>query len=109
MKADIKSLWVNGLRSDRFRQGKGALQVNTQDGPKHCCLGVLCMLAIEAGIAVSTEMRGSGVLPTSVMEWAGLDTRDPYIEGATLAEHNDGISVRRHDFNEIADLIEANL
>lgn len=51
------------------------------EGGRHCCLGVLCELAIEAGVTVSkTKDERDRVrydddvsgLPKSVMEWSGI-------------------------------------
>jgi hypothetical protein len=89
---------------------------------KHCCLGVLCELAIEAGVKVEEGMLGEvasfdnerSFLPWSVAEWAGLDSRSPrVVDGACpdrdLVTLNDGESgeVARHSFPEIADFIDA--
>lgn len=38
MDIELKSKWVDALRSGNFKQGAGYLE---HDG-KHCCLGVLC-------------------------------------------------------------------
>lgn len=35
---------MKALRSGKYKQGKRALKVETNDGPRHCCLGVLCEL-----------------------------------------------------------------
>lgn len=42
----IRRQWAEALESGRFRQTGGALK--NERG--HCCLGVLCELAVEAGV-----------------------------------------------------------
>lgn len=89
MNKEIQTLWTAALRSGDYRQGVGVLK--TRDGD-FCCLGVLCDLAVKAGVIESPEeihadddsyVTGyryeseTGVLPESVMEWAGI----PYSEG----------------------------
>ncbi len=78
MKTDVALKWAEALESDRFKQGRGALN---RDG-KVCCLGVLCELAIQDGVEVSTRVSsydgstqyGNQTLvpPDSVRVWAGL-------------------------------------
>jgi hypothetical protein len=55
MKADIKALWLEALRSGEYAQTTGMLR-RAQDEPEDdakagfCCLGVLCDLAEKAGV-----------------------------------------------------------
>src|SRR5688572_18742504 len=92
MHQHVKDLWVARLRDEPDRQGCGTL--HSKDG-KLCCLGVLCVLAVEAGVPVSIDVvdengyagntfigsRDKGVVaydgstlipPPSVLKWAGL-------------------------------------
>jgi len=39
---EVKTLWLNALRSGEYIQGHGALCRNNSNGPEYCCLGVLC-------------------------------------------------------------------
>jgi hypothetical protein len=48
MNEEAKRLWVAALRSGKYDQTTGALR----DGVGYCCLGVLCEVAIEAGVPV---------------------------------------------------------
>jgi len=93
MNSEIKTRWVTALRSGDFQQGGASLAIQVdQDVPMtHCCLGVLCELAVEDGIidaethryATSGKIRrfGDGVnwanaqLPAKVARWAGLVDR----------------------------------
>lgn len=125
MKEDIKRQWVAALRSGEYSQGRGDLHnVNTQ---QHCCLGVLCDLAVKSGlpVVVREAFDGSGhttydglgdLVPPSIQEWAGLPDSNPTIEVGPdpdgwddedeLAQLNDD---RGYSFARIADLIEAQL
>lgn len=76
MKGPIKRAWTEALRSDRYPQGRGVLR----DGDRFCVLGVLCDLAVRAGVIEQTT-AASGVtayagristLPPDVARWAGI-------------------------------------
>lgn len=129
MNTAVKALWLAALRSGDYEQGHGALK--TVDG-KYCCLGVLCDLAVEAGVIPAPRttlgsedndgnMRqlylfGDGdeagqlaYLPSSVTAWAGVNCcgeRNWSTESKypqSLACLNDA----GNSFAEIADIIEA--
>lgn len=114
MKQDIKQAWVNALRSGDYEQGRGALR----QGDTYCCLGVLCDLAVKAGVIKQTEGpydyvygptpygSAAAFLPDTVIDWAGLDSHNPVITyGEDLAALNDdGCS-----FLQIATLIDEHL
>lgn len=129
MIARIKALWTERLRSGEYRQIHRRLS-DTSNG--RCCLGVLCDLAVEAGVvrrevapgdhvgrviyvAVDNENdTGEGLLPMAVADWAGLSSRDPVViptpSGSmayrTASELNDEKHV---PFHGIADAIDGNL
>lgn len=119
-----KRLWVEALRSEEYGQAKGALR--TEDG--YCCLGVLCEVAIKAGVKVKVEGPNDDghhlfdgyedFPPPSVCEWAfgtndvPLSVRiddsfvdDSYME-AELADLNDS---KDWTFEQIADAIDESL
>lgn len=94
----VMEMWVTALTSGRYQQGPGALQIIGLDGARQfCCLGVLCELAIEAGVlpearveedevgdktayyGQTDEIRSDLTLPYSVIEWAGLTECDPNV------------------------------
>lgn len=131
MNPEIKERWVAALRSGNYRQGteKLAHQMTRTMPMKHCCLGVLCELAIEDGIieaqssryGVSGQMRFYGnetdgwkstSLPVAVMEWAGVPAADPILyDGMPCSEANDGDrhkGIACHSFDDIANIIEEN-
>lgn len=139
MHAEILDRWTTVLRSDRFTQGQSSLIMPTSiaairgliAGPieyEHCCLGVLCELAVEAGIIeyhmIDGAKRGfrervaptavnpfdynieNSILPRTVADWAGLSDCDPLIrqgEPVRLSYLNDS---KRYSFAMIADAIE---
>jgi hypothetical protein len=122
MDPTIKARWTTALRSGEYKQGEGTLA----HGGRYCCLGVLCELAVEAGVipkptqvapgtpyyyGVGDEEK-RGELPESVAVWAGLliapdkPQGDPLIGDQTAAAWNDEEGA---DFNKIADLIDTHL
>lgn len=88
-------IWVDGLLSDEFQQGKGRLAscAVTSDGRRGrknlCCLGVATELGIRHGLDINVyeivrpgeiifEYDGSrNFLPTSVRQWLGLESDNP--------------------------------
>lgn len=108
---DVAKEWVKALRSGDYAQGRGALR---DVADKFCCLGVLCDLAVEAGIIDAPIVEGglyvydrelAGV-PAKVQEWSGVRTGVGHITDGTvpsLAVSND----RGASFSEIANLIES--
>ena len=113
MNPQIKQKWVDALRSGDYKQTQNRL--HNEYG--FCCLGVLCDLygkennvEWEPSIYYNNDYEFQHmvtVLPLSVMEWAGVEEVNPYVNGGpfTLAELNDQGST----FNEIADVIEEHL
>lgn len=93
MKQEVKDKWVAALRSGDYQQthGKLAKQLSPTSPMGHCCLGVLCELAIEDGVPINRETLpyGDGVilrygngdglnysdgqLPKVVAAWAGIE------------------------------------
>ena len=116
----VKAQWTEALRSGEYEQETSQLCF---DG-RYCCLGVLCELAIKAGLDIAKEISGSevyydgesAILPDAVKEWAGLEFGNPRVSlpelgVLSLAELNDGRTPdeRQRSFPEIADLIDAHL
>lgn len=117
MNQEVKTKWLEALRSGDYEQAKGSLK--TTSG-KFCCLGVLCDLyhketgngewnvdGKKESFSVGYDVR-IGILPKAVCHWAELDSPNPRIDDAreeSLAELNDlGLT-----FLEITDLIEEQL
>lgn len=119
MNKDVKALWLAALRSGEYKQGSGFLKIVGKNGAqdRFCCLGVLCELAVEAG--VTNRLRegyettygvpgdtDTAVLPAHVRKWAGMDSKaGSYNSGnnSLTGDNDDGMS-----FGAIADVIEAN-
>lgn len=114
MNPAIKKNWVSALRSGEYEQGTHGLNING----RFCCYGVLCDLAVKAGVDVVVGVyvaedqddrvsydNMTGYIPNKVQEWAGLGMKMPKIDqdSPTLAELNDSGST----FLEIAELIES--
>lgn len=121
MKADIKTRWLEALRSGDYTQGRQKLcqltdPMERDAGLSYCCLGVLCELAVADGVIEKSISEGSpsvfryqentGILPRMVMIWAGLDSDNPNAGEFPLSHSNDFTCLT---FNEIADLIEEHL
>ena len=136
MKEEVAKVWIETLRSDRFKQSTDALHnvkeqvitttinaegetVDTRTIPAgHCCLGVLCELAIEAGVKVERTLIGddgyeelydneAGALPASVMDWAGMNTEDGDFETKDMCDESlAALNDAGKTFAEIADIIE---
>lgn len=127
MKQDIKKLWVDALRSGEYNQARHCLQSNTG----FCCLGVLSDLYIkqnpnsgcfwepdEKNMAINFVAGNYceyDILPEMVVTWAGLPDKNPKVIGTNdegleihdvIANFNDRY---RKDFEQIADMIEAQL
>lgn len=116
LKPDVKRLWIEALRSGRYPQGRSFLN---RDG-RFCCLGVLCELAVEAGVvernqgaSVSYGTFNQGTLPPDVvLAWAGIDVLTGVSQlimiggvSTPLYGHND----TGRTFAQIADAIEEQL
>jgi len=134
MNPEIKSKWIAALRSGQYEQARGGLQriLYRDNETGHidcgfCCLGVLCDIAMQEDEvcwwkdqeAISTDHTGqftvnADALPSSVVEWAGLEDSDPEVpfpidddkDRKRLSELNDSF---RLDFGQIADIIEEHL
>lgn len=57
LRPDIKAQWLQALRSGDYEKGFNVLKAVTRDSldgsvsVEYCCLGVLCDLAVKAGVA----------------------------------------------------------
>ena len=119
MNPEVKAQWVTALRSGDYKQGQGVLRTAFTDGSvsKFCCLGVLCELAVNAGVIPAPLYDGiyysygtygdkrTAYLPEAVMKWAGLDGENPMCGTGRLATLND----KDNSFEQIADAIEVYL
>ncbi len=113
-----RQLWINALRSGKYRQGKEVLcQLNPSGNDKYCCLGVAAEILgahVDLYPKVDNEDRrtwGGEVasMPRVLVALLGLldDTggkRDRRGNCASLVYHNDDLN---STFIEIADLLES--
>jgi len=119
----VKNKWITALRSGEYKQSGGRLR----KGDCYCCLGVLTDLYDkdiqndyhnwyeedgQYGYA-SDGCTFEATLPESVMKWADLKECNPTVREermgqpiTSLAYLNDHEAL---DFNQIADIIEAQL
>lgn len=129
MNPEIKAQWVEALRSGEYLQGSSHLAREDRHGVvHHCCLGVLSELAVKAGVATketgdpgdkhdgvitfidAERKRGTALLTTGVVNWAGLDVISPIVATENGHwQHLTGLNDTRVPFTTIADLIEVSL
>lgn len=112
MNKDIKTQWVAALRSGEYTKGVGYLNAND----KFCCLGVLCDLAVEAGVTTFTGGGGYGAereaqtLPAEVQNWAELQTSGGRLPGYFTVNHCHSLwelnDTTGYSFEDIAAVIE---
>ncbi len=121
MNKDIAKKWVEALRSGEYSQTRGILA----DDRGFCCLGVLCELYIEETkdnikdciTATHTKYDGNDCLPpVKVLQWSGLQTALGTFKESEITKEDDphtylaGLNdVYEYNFNQIADVIEANV
>jgi hypothetical protein len=76
--ATIRREWVKALRSGKYKQGKEQLHTpidryNPEE--KHCCLGVLELLAVKAGVPDAQNLKENSYPTKTVVKWAKLNSR----------------------------------
>lgn len=115
----LKQEWIDALRSGEYQRTTGTLKWMTYDGvstPRHCCLGVLCEIAVKHGKGTWVEdyednafvwngemrSRSRTTLPEAMTTELNITDR----EVRELVDRNDS---QRQTFTEIADYIEREL
>ena len=88
MKPEIRKLWVDSLRSGRFKK---CMRVCKRDD-RYCVLGVLIALYNECHKR-QICMNGLTYLPKKVQRWAGIGSAFPIISGSELKYSGEYISV----------------
>lgn len=131
MNPEVKTEWLRALSSGEYVQAVGSLhEVGTEGDDRYCCLGVLCELAVKAGVTKRrTEVNptdpwgrkmeyGYGnakdmdtcYLPDEVLKWSGLGSRTGVLPEGTNARFDHHSLANANDvgksFEDIADLIE---
>lgn len=104
--SEVYQLWINALRSGKYKQTDGELKGLLNKGqPVFCCLGVVCDLAAKDGgekwdgIHYKDENEK---LPEQIRKFLKMTTT----QHNKLIEMNDSQSKK---FNEIADYIETKI
>ena len=126
MDQKIVKEWVSELRSDNYIQGMNKLKAAATEGSPaaHCCLGVLCDMAVKAGVVTTefseTELRWlfnddgdirGGLPPEKVTEWLFGEDEVPYGFDWEVRDGEHTLYVLNDNgapFRDIADVIEAN-
>jgi hypothetical protein len=115
MNPRVKKLWLERLRSG-LPQTQERLTRVADDGTVvgHCCLGVLCEIAVEQGVVQNKTVHAGVItydgewlfLPDAVARWAGVHGEGfLYDRNDSLTNLNDGGA----SFETIADVIDQNL
>lgn len=117
MKPKIKKLWIGALKSGKYQQNTHSLN----SWGKYCCLGVLCDLHRKRTKKLKWKDGyydgQDGVLPSSVMKWAGLHRSNPTVHndlknGSYLIDKKPRLSDLNDSgasFKDIASMIENSL
>ena len=118
MQTELKTKWIEALRSGEYRQAQGILK--DVSGSAYCCLGVLCEISgigsfedSEYCLELTPEQQAEydydeemayaeGELSLPMLDSFGLNST----QQSTLIQMNDN---DLSPFNEIADWIEKNL
>lgn len=124
MNPEVKAQWVQALRSGDYDQGRGFLQqIDDRGKATYCCLGVLCDLAVKAGVTTGrTDRNNSGKVmifgsgydcfpPLEVWQWAGFSNDNPEVNVPGLVDRKSVVDLNDNGtrFSEIADRIEESL
>lgn len=118
----VKRLWIEALRSGDYEQGPFALERGAVGALKHCCLGVLCRVAISSGLDLPVarrvrdddytafgDIQTTSMLPSEVIAWAGLDYPDPFVYAGDDLRALSYLNDQGTPFAKIADLIDKSL
>lgn len=98
MNPQVRESWRQALLSGKYTQTKHRLARKVGDQTHYCCLGVLCELALQAGVSLTKEELSSGFsyggertrLPPEVRTWSGLNYGLPWSKNkASLSTLND--------------------
>lgn len=129
MKQEIKEKWIAALESGEYTQGQRWLKRVDDGVMRQCCMGVLCELAMQAGVKVEEEGESyvmsafddvrysfdgeDSFPPDSVRDWAGLPRPRRHNDGAIAFEPLREVAVwndrSKMNFYQIAEEIRAEI
>lgn len=123
MNKEIAKQWAAELRSGNYTQGSSFLTRGSLD----CCLGVLCKMAVKAGVipepieveeeqckVLEYDCTSTADLPRAVMRWAGIThsegmlPEDYVAPGGSYGQHLSNLNDKGVRFDVIATVIEDN-
>lgn len=119
MDAELKTKWVEALRSGKYKQGAGYLCLSENGRDKFCCLGVVLdiqgatwstQVTDERFTSKKCEFGGNPVASNALK--SELHRALPSIPEDTiklLMDRNDGNGMPKWSFAKIADYIEKHL
>ena len=127
MNEAISQKWIQELESGRWKKGISKLHRRAGEGDhstedSFCCLGVLCRMALDAGVSLDVRNDqdaedygerqvkydgNTGELPEKVMDWAGIQTALGELPQEEPGVGNDLtlINDRNTDFKEVVEAI----
>lgn len=85
MREDIKREWFDRLRSGKYHQGIGYLRQEKGLAVTHCCLGILCEMALEAGVTVIAYQKFDDEKGRSTTAY-GFPDYEPFLAFPTLKD-----------------------
>lgn len=119
MNAEIHAEWKRRLASGNYKKGRRAL-ANANN--EFCCLGVLCEMALDAGIVTKELDYGlykytsidpeklydfnQHVLPTCVRDWAGLKSVSPLVNDNLVPISLINDNTVYNDFTSVLEVID---
>lgn len=121
MKEKVKNLWVEALRSGKYKQAKQHLKSNQG----YCCLGVLCEVYAKTqkkkgfqnndnfeSLAfindIHTDEKCTAGLPSQVKKWAGMNDSLGRFKNSIFPALYALNDAEGNSFEEIADVIDKN-
>lgn len=118
---ESRKLWVEALRSGKYRQTQDYLKTVSSESVCHCCLGVACEVyqqhvgglteTVEDDDEYRTFNGNSCVLPDEVQKWLNIDdcgrlVNDIETPGGVCGALTSLNDVGGYSFEKIADVIE---
>ena len=102
-KQQMKTEWLEALRSGKYEQVQGTLKGITEDGEEgYCCLGVFCSVVLEEEPEVCVRDRWGGLDDGPSATYRHLNDLIGGFTTETGIEMND----KGKPFSTIADMIE---